>query len=399
MRKFAAIIFFLTSGCMPVGLHQNFKTRPDSVKTEPEVFSAQTFKIQKAETTKDIQSLYCSGDKQSQALRFNAVGVLPAPARGTPADQAAEIQKGQREFLRNMAKYFFLYGSLPRGSSLDPRNFYRLYQNPHEGRNTGRLETRLTVLPTDHPRTFIEGIKNTPFGDCYDFSEGRQEDWYKGCPTFVYFSEPRTLVMTITGLPTLRPQESANLFSGTRYFLKSYQQSRPYRLGNVFVTVADKKTIRLADDPNFSDIELQSSLLLNSEGLKKAKNQIPSIDIYSVKDIVPSEGPTFLQNYTMLIPLEIQKKVFSIEWDETEVSRLYPEDDFPVGYYLKADKKTFNLKKAIEWRHIVWEAYLDRFTSVEESSGEDPQEMKFEVNVDLNLFCKYGQPISNLQSR
>jgi hypothetical protein len=54
---------------------------------------------------------------------------------------------------------------------------------------------------------------------------------------------------------------------------------------------------------------------------------------------------------------------------------------------------------AIRYRELLWRHYIERFTTVEEAPGRDPDELRFKVSLNLELFCRYRQNVRDLVSR
>jgi len=54
------------------------------------------------------------------------------------------------------------------------------------------------------------------------------------------------------------------------------------------------------------------------------------------------------------------------------------------------------ISMAVKYRRYFWKVYLEKFTTVKEAAGGDPYTMRFEVDLDLGMFCRYRQPMWNL---
>ncbi|MGZ3696617.1 MAG: hypothetical protein ACXWP5_00870 [Bdellovibrionota bacterium] len=55
-----------------------------------------------------------------------------------------------------------------------------------------------------------------------------------------------------------------------------------------------------------------------------------------------------------------------------------------------------DMSAALRYRRILWKQYVETFTSVREAPSKDPYSLRFEVSLDLTLFCRYGQKTSDL---
>jgi hypothetical protein len=54
---------------------------------------------------------------------------------------------------------------------------------------------------------------------------------------------------------------------------------------------------------------------------------------------------------------------------------------------------------AVKYRSYLWRLYLERFTHVEEAPGIDPYTLRFKVELDLDLFCRYRKKLEDLVVR
>jgi hypothetical protein len=105
----------------------------------------------------------------------------------------------------------------------------------------------------------------------------------------------------------------------------------------------------------------------------------------------PLEPATFSAFYTMLIPLELQKKL----WPHLVVRGgkwLW------MDYFFLKEDGSYNFQRAIVDRKSIFEEYIKTFTKVKEAQTSDPQVLNFEVSLDLSVLCQYSRPISDLVS-
>src|SRR5262249_41731311 len=54
---------------------------------------------------------------------------------------------------------------------------------------------------------------------------------------------------------------------------------------------------------------------------------------------------------------------------------------------------------AVRYQRLLWKEYLERFTRVREGPGKDPYSVRFRVDLDLRLFCRYRQRVGDLVTR
>ncbi len=369
-----------------------------SADNTEKVFSVETFSVKnksEVQTDKSFQSRYCANGKQSKSLKLNLLAVLPKAPKGLPIDKAANIQRSQRNYVGFLAQRFFQVG---RDLGEGYVNNYALRTNP-----TG-------FLTSDNRNNYVKGVKDLPFGECYRTMGGDLDSFYRpGCMTFLFFPKEKSLVLTLTGVPTYhapkRGQGIASLFDGSDWISikdESHRKDGIDRRGNVFMSIGEKKTVKFQNDLK-DDSALKDGLLLDSESFKKVKEALPKLEIVTLDDIKPLEGLELIENYTLLFPLDDQRKIFPESFEDyddrerIEQAKYHPDEDLTVGFFVKANGD-FNLRNAIEHRLGIWEAYFDRFTQIKESPGSDAQELKYEISLDLNPFCKYGRSISDLTS-
>lgn len=89
----------------------------------------------------------------------------------------------------------------------------------------------------------------------------------------------------------------------------------------------------------------------------------------------------------------------------------------PKNVYEKATRKKFNynyidinssalnetggldITKALENQNDIWRSYIWAFTTVKEVAKDDSNKSIAELSLDLNVFCKYGRKIRDLQTQ
>jgi hypothetical protein len=82
------------------------------------------------------------------------------------------------------------------------------------------------------------------------------------------------------------------------------------------------------------------------------------------------------ERYTFLFPIVIQER-------------------FGLGVPVAAGETSI----AIKYRALLWKQYLERFTRVSEAPAHDPYTLRFEVSLDLGLFCRYRQEVGDLLTK
>jgi hypothetical protein len=112
---------------------------------------------------------------------------------------------------------------------------------------------------------------------------------------------------------------------------------------------------------------------------------------------------SFRRHYAFTFPKQVQDKIFSSHNLPTEYFE--PEckssDDVvgDVGYISLDSSCKFSPSQAIRSTPRGWEVYALRFTKFKEATGKDPLSINFEVELDLNYFCAYHIPISELLAK
>lgn len=112
---------------------------------------------------------------------------------------------------------------------------------------------------------------------------------------------------------------------------------------------------------------------------------------------------SFRRHYTFTFPKQIQDKIFSghnlpTEYWEPECKGT--EDVVGDVGYLGLDQRcAFSPSQAIRSAVRGWEIYGIRFTKFKEAVGRDPLSINFEVELDLNYFCAYHIPTSELLAK
>ncbi len=93
-------------------------------------------------------------------------------------------------------------------------------------------------------------------------------------------------------------------------------------------------------------------------------------------------------NYVVLAPKEVVEKIVDSESDSASLETTILNENGEI-----------DVSKAIDQRDRLWNAYINKFTSIKEASEQNAQKSTVELTLDLNVFCKYGRKISDLQSQ
>jgi hypothetical protein len=87
----------------------------------------------------------------------------------------------------------------------------------------------------------------------------------------------------------------------------------------------------------------------------------------------PEDLARMMQEYTFLIPEGMREK-----WGLAEM----------VGMS--------EISLAVKYQSQLWRVYLERFATTKEAVGPDPYTARFEVDLDLGIFCGYRQTVRDL---
>lgn len=98
---------------------------------------------------------------------------------------------------------------------------------------------------------------------------------------------------------------------------------------------------------------------------------------------------SLISDYTLLAPKEVVEEITSTEFDSK----------YLYGTIILNENGEIDVSKAVEQRDRLWKAYINKFSSIKESSDQNSQKSAIELSLDLNAFCKYGRSISALQSQ
>jgi hypothetical protein len=112
---------------------------------------------------------------------------------------------------------------------------------------------------------------------------------------------------------------------------------------------------------------------------------------------------SFRRHYAFTFPRQVQDKIFTSHnlpvelWDSECKSSDEAVGD--VGYISLDSNCKFSPSQAIYSTPRAWEVYAIRFTQFKEATGNDPLSINFEVGLDLNYFCSYHIPLSELLAK
>lgn len=96
-----------------------------------------------------------------------------------------------------------------------------------------------------------------------------------------------------------------------------------------------------------------------------------------------------MDEFTILTPKNVIEEITGTEFNSR----------FPYSSIVLNESGEIDISKAISRRNDLWKAYIYKFTSIKEASEDNSQKSTIELSLDLNVFCKYGRKVSDLQSQ
>jgi hypothetical protein len=96
-----------------------------------------------------------------------------------------------------------------------------------------------------------------------------------------------------------------------------------------------------------------------------------------------------MDEFTILTPKNVIEEITGSEFNSR----------YPHSSIILNESGEIDISKAIARKKDLWKAYIYKFTSVKEASEDNSQKSTIELSLDLNVFCKYGRNISDLQSQ
>ncbi|MBL7555504.1 MAG: hypothetical protein JNM24_06745 [Bdellovibrionaceae bacterium] len=96
-----------------------------------------------------------------------------------------------------------------------------------------------------------------------------------------------------------------------------------------------------------------------------------------------------INSYTILMPKDVLEKSLKQEFDNSDL----------YSTIILNENGEVDISKAIDRKDDLWRAYIKSFTTVKEVSADNSKRSDIELSLDLNVFCKYGRQVSDLQSQ
>ena len=93
--------------------------------------------------------------------------------------------------------------------------------------------------------------------------------------------------------------------------------------------------------------------------------------------------------YTLLAPKEVIEEITESKFDSR----------FPYSSIILNEDGEVSLSKSINNKDRLWETYINKFTTIKETSEDNSKKSTAELSLDLNIFCKYGREVSDILSK
>lgn len=354
---------------MPI---KGFHLFPASVSSKIETES----KAGSVANQRNIQALICDGKKPRYEPRLKAEVVSTKPAHGVALDVSArgktQFHALAREYLKNHylddSSERFISGNQIQTENDELREYRRCMVAPDQDRRCGLFTLLVPTVGSAEKAKITEQYQKTVYTPT--FAEMR---WGKDAMRFrtqflgFVFPDRQSVVMT----PKVLNVEQVDFHP------------------NGEITTADFQA-------TVEGIDASSDLY----GVKTRVNFVPSPNGYKSQD----GKVLYTLNHAVLTDLAILKENFAFVLPNDVIESLVDRDiygrvpTYQAHYFgISPETKTFSAKYALEHRDYVWRQYLKHQTSLAEAAQDDGT-IRYELSLDLTLFCTYGTPIADLAS-
>lgn len=381
---------------------KEFHFFPDSIISKLKTILNTNQDLKKTLTV--AQGVICEGKKPQFSPSYQVRLIIPKPPKGIPLDEAADIRKNYIESARNYLKEnFFRSGSsrpLPR-VQISSSNYAEIpilggffnddYRSCFYEKFTdtdGEFKSSVIDSNSSQFRRSIEGLQ-IPLST--SFSKNEIESFYKE----VRIDSSRVSQKKFPPFFSIVfPLEKSMLLVPKATFILDIK-GRDVR--SDFARIS-----REGGHYEFIDKNGKARNVMRNIG----SNQFytPSEYGWQVNEKNPGEDPPFYplllattsdisfleDNFTFMFPKEI---IYQINSQEK-----YGLDNWGYADGYNREESKFSAEKAVERRRFMWKDILTNQTSIKEAVQEDGS-IVFELGLDMNLFCQYGVPVTDLLSQ
>lgn len=320
--------------------------------------------VGKDTSASDVFKFYCRDGKQIKALTKTIKGVISASPPGVPVDQAAKRNKLASEEMRAIAKNYFLAqcGGTPwnGGSALiaarrfhSPKDYVAHFKGPTT------IPLRVTLKNPAMLVDFENAAEPSILGHIH-VGDGSAFTW----------EQRKTIAGGLRSEGEIVSKIRPNALVPTNSFECS--------LGYAFMGIQSTTPLQAYD--------------------VRGSDRKPTT-IYPLRPAAQLETTLFRQTYTMLIPSDVQSRIFGNVLRQ-EVAGVPDYGDAIDLFFVKRDG-SFDLSAAADAhnRERLWNTYIKSMTTLKESETDDPQVVMYQVGLDLAPFCAYGRPVADLMTK
>lgn len=306
---------------------------------------------------------YCTSGRQIRDLTTHLQAVLPKLPPNIPLDRAAQYSVKILKIMRDTAQRYYLI-------SPESRMYVRYLIAKYSTVKSYKMidDQKQDAIPpiigmdkTSH-ESYLNLFKVNPIPESNLPVKHTREFLRDAKATIIQVDSDHPILVGLVPLP-------------------HYQVYNPYR---------DFRGIGLGDRLTIDNIDGFAYGVVGSPSKKKlSTNNEAQPEIFPIMRGFPLEPNLFSGYFTMLIPSEVQNKI----WNKSNTRRYWR-----TNYFIKWDG-SYDLEEAINSRRQIFNQYIERFTTVKEAQSEDPQIIDFHVTLDLQVFCQYAKPVEDLVSK
>jgi hypothetical protein len=359
-----------------------------AIAHQPSLSNLKFKKSARAENSKKVFKTYCKKGNQIRKLKQNIIVILPKTPAGVLLDAAGKMSKESLEIFRVAVKRYF--------------------RIPGEDRHSRSVGVGIDIGQTSKSK-LIERIKKmdnrgTPFVHMMKLPKGNMLVSQYEPDLFRIYRMGRKHIGGVV-------RSRGTYFPTYDYYYHSYKKSKfgeSIRVPYLMTILTRQKYPIFKEDTG-------SCRMYIPQACKKLKIE-PELeghlkDVFVLKNSSIAEIDLLSDNYTMLIPWNVQRKIFGEKFRgrgseirasrETcrQARRRNRSGKSYRGMFINQCDGSILTDVAVTDRVGMWSAYIKRFTRVKESATEDPQVYKYSVTLDLDVFCSYGRNISEFVSK
>ncbi|KAB8040822.1 hypothetical protein GCL60_02530 [Silvanigrella paludirubra] len=332
-----------------------------------------------------IYNYYCSRGSQIKSLKYNITFIVPKVPEGIPLDDALKLRKNYIEEGRSAIRNIFFIISKNNVNENSKKLLDKLNLNMDSSSLIKRISHLINNeinLQSNEKLSFF-ALSNTNNDDIlkhFQNTRGNKKEY--GLNRFLFLASNKN-----NSLYLVLADTSRILYFSSKIF-KTIESKDYWKWESTGSDDENVQQYALNDmQHHFYGISNEVKLDTGGESFLPF-DIIPShetnMPIYPLMEYYNTEAAFFMEQYTMLIPAIEQRKYFK-------------KNKQLLGYNYETQE--LSPSAAIYERDKIWKSYVSAFTNVAEAATQDPGVIFYEVSIDLNLFCKYGQKMSDLVTK